>query len=209
MGSQSAWETSAYYWPFSALFGNLISIGVLAVLLQREGSSLAQLYHFDREHLRVDLIITLIIFVLMGPIAMLPTTMLSNWLFGSSQGGYELMFKPLPVWTATLALLFPLTIAFAELPTYFGFIKPRLEQALHNRWLALLLAAGFLALQHITLPFLLDGRFVAWRTLMFLPFALAIGLALNWRPRLLPYFMIGHALIDLSTVIILMSMSIN
>lgn len=33
---------------------------------------------------------------------------------------------------------------------------------------------------------------------MFLPFALFLGVILRWRPRLLPYLMVGHALIDVS-----------
>jgi hypothetical protein len=57
------------------------------------------------------------------------------------------------------------------------------------------------------MPLIFDGRFILWRALMFLPFALAVGLALNWRPRLMPYLMAGHALIDLSTVIILIQLS--
>ena len=207
-GSQSPWQTSAFYWPFAALFGNLISIGLLAVLLRQDGSSLGRLFHFDRTHLRIDLLTVIAVMIVMGPVAMLPMMGLGNWLFGSYETGYELMFQPLPLWAAYLSLLFPATIAFAELPTYFGFIKPRLEKIVHNRWAALLVAAAFLSLQHITLPLIFDLRFIAWRALMFLPFALSIGLIMNWRPRLLPYLMIGHALIDLSTVIILISMSI-
>ena len=35
---------------------------------------------------------------------------------------------------------------------------------------------------------------------MFLPFALVSGLALKFRPSLLPYFVIIHALMDITTV---------
>jgi hypothetical protein len=37
---------------------------------------------------------------------------------------------------------------------------------------------------------------------MFLPFALVTGLALKFRPRLMPYFVIGHALMDVTTVLV-------
>lgn len=33
---------------------------------------------------------------------------------------------------------------------------------------------------------------------MFLPFALAVGFLLRWRPRLLPYLAIVHILMDFS-----------
>ena len=52
----------------------------------------------------------------------------------------------------------------------------------------------------MTLPLILDGRFILWRALMFLPFALFLGLALKIRPSLLPYLVVCHFLIDLLTL---------
>ncbi|MBP7694737.1 MAG: hypothetical protein KA764_22635, partial [Anaerolineales bacterium] len=63
---------------------------------------------------------------------------------------------------------------------------------------ALSLAALMLGLQHLAMPFLFDLRFITWRALMYLPFALVTGLLLRWRPRLLPYFAIVHTLMNLS-----------
>jgi hypothetical protein len=71
-GSQDAWQTSAYYWPFQAFFTNLVSIGLLVVLMQREGGSLLQLYRLDRSHFLADLAITIALMVVMGPLVMLP-----------------------------------------------------------------------------------------------------------------------------------------
>jgi hypothetical protein len=53
-----------------------------------------------------------------------------------------------------------------------------------------------LSLQHVTLPLVLDWRFVLWRALMFLPFALLLAVVLDRRPRLLPYLVIVHILLD-------------
>jgi hypothetical protein len=77
---------------------------------------------------------------------------------------------------------------------------PRIGAALKNGWLAWLIASFFLAAQHMFLPFLPDGRFAMWRLAMFLPFALWIGLCLKWRPSMLPYCLIGHALMDLTAL---------
>jgi len=52
------------------------------------------------------------------------------------------------------------------------------------------------------LPFILDGGYSLWRLGMFLPFALFTGLVLKFRPVLLPYFMIVHALMDVMTVLV-------
>ena len=61
-----------------------------------------------------------------------------------------------------------------------------------------------LAVQHATLPLILDGRFIAYRALMFLPFALFVAVAARWRPSLMPYLMAGHALIDFSTMMMVL-----
>ncbi|RPI87094.1 MAG: hypothetical protein EHM41_06220 [Chloroflexi bacterium] len=64
--------------------------------------------------------------------------------------------------------------------------------------LPVLLPALMLGFQHIAAPFVVDARFIAWRGLMFIPFAFAIGIILHWRPRLLPYAAFIHVLMDLS-----------
>ena len=75
---------------------------------------------------------------------------------------------------------------------------PRLEALCNSRSLAILTASAFLGLQHVTLPLIFDGRFIAWRALQFFPFALLLGLAIRWRPGLLPYLMAVHAFIDVA-----------
>jgi hypothetical protein len=129
----------------------------------------------------------------------LPREPLGRVLFGDAMIPTYMLFQPLPLWALILALLFPLTIGFGELPTYFGYCMPRLAALLTNGWLAWLIASLFLAAQHMFLPLLLDSRYLLWRFAMFVPFALITGLFLKFRPSLLPYFMIGHALIDITT----------
>jgi membrane protease YdiL (CAAX protease family) len=111
-----------------------------------------------------------------------------------------MMFRSLPTWALVLGFLFPLTIPFAELPTYFGYVMPRLATQMKNGWTAWLVSAFALALQHSFLPFIPDGRFFLWRLGMFIPFALFIGLVLKLRPSLLPYAAIIHGLLDISTM---------
>ena len=57
------------------------------------------------------------------------------------------------------------------------------------------------------MPLLLDLRFMSWRLLMFLPFAFMVGILLHWRPRLLPYMVIVHILIDAATAASLLSVA--
>ena len=41
-------------------------------------------------------------------------------------------------------------------------------------------------------------RFITWRAMMYLPFAIEVGLVMHWRPRLLPYLASVHVLMDLA-----------
>jgi hypothetical protein len=91
------------------------------------------------------------------------------------------------------------TQGLIELPTYFIYIMPRLEAITRKKWLAIAVASFFLAFQHIAVPLIFNYRFILWRLIMFLPFAFLMGIIIHWRPRLIPYLMIGHVLIDLST----------
>lgn len=59
----------------------------------------------------------------------------------------------------------------------------------------------------MAMPLLFDVRFIAWRWLMFLPFAFMVGILLHWRPRLLPYLVIVHILIDTATAAALLSVA--
>lgn len=61
-----------------------------------------------------------------------------------------------------------------------------------------MLPALMLGFQHLALPLVFDARFITWRALMFVPFAVLVGLVLRWRPRLLPYLAIVHVLMDMS-----------
>jgi hypothetical protein len=199
-GIPNAWEESARWWIFSATVTNVISILLLNWLFRQEGKRFRDLFRFHRETFWVDLALSVGVFLLAGPIASLPSTAIAERLFNSSDEAVGLMFRPLPTWAVLTGALFPLTIGFAELPTYFGYVMPRLAKQTGSGWLAWALASLFLSLQHITLPLILDPRFILWRALMFLAFAFYVGLVIKLRPRLLPFMVIVHILIDFLTL---------
>jgi hypothetical protein len=187
-----------------ATMGNVVSILLLIRMFKREGGKYLRLFTFQKAHWKKDLPLFLGLTLLLGPVAMGPNYLLSVWLWGDISDSYVLLFRPVPdVLTYILLLAFPVTIAFAELPTYFGYIMPRLEKKLGHKWLAISLPVLFLSLQHCCLPLMFDARFILYRALMFLPFALMLGIVLWKRPRLLPYFVVLHGLMDLQTVLML------
>jgi hypothetical protein len=180
-GTASSWSESARWWTFIAFLDAI---------------------RFSRATWKTDLIWFFGSSFLTLPIAALPMNFLGSAIFGDPLIPSLMLFRSLPAWAFVLSFLFPLTIAFAELPTYFGYVMPRLESQLRNGWLAWLIASLALAAQHMFLPLIFDGGFILWRLLMYLPFALFTGLLIKLRPTLLPYTMIGHALADISAVLV-------
>jgi membrane protease YdiL (CAAX protease family) len=199
-GNQVGWTGSAYWWVFVSIVTNVISISLLVVLLRAEGSRYLDMISFSRQSVGKDLLWFLVVSVIGIPFMAAPMNNLAAFIFGDAMAPINMMFRPMPAWALIVGILFPLTVAFAELPTYFGYVMPRLAVQLKSSWLAWLLASLFLALQHSFLPFIPDPRFFLWRFGLFLPFALFIGLVLKLRPQLLPYCMIVHALMDFATL---------
>jgi hypothetical protein len=201
-GTDFPWTESARWWTFVAILANFVSIYLLVRVFNAEGKRYFEAIRFSRSTVKTDLIWFFLSGLIGMPVATAPMNIVGSAIFGDPLIPTHMMFRPLPTWAFLVSFLFPLTIAFAELPTYFGYSMPRLAEQLKNGWLAWLIAAFFLAAQHMFLPLILDGRFMLWRLLMYLPFALFAGLMIKLRPTLLPYYMVVHALIDISAVLV-------
>jgi len=198
-GAPAAWDASTAWWPITATLANVACIALLIRQFGREGLRYRDLFRTNRATWKGDLLAMLGVLLVSGPVAFLPNLWAAQWLFGGSEGALALFIQPLPLWAALASLgLFPITMALAELPTYFGYTMPRLEPRI-GRWPAVLACGAMLAAQHATLPLIWSVPFMAWRLLMFLPFALMIGIVLHWRPQLMPYLVIVHGLMDLAT----------
>ena len=201
------WAASAAWWPLAALVTNLLTIGLLVWLVRREGRSYRSLFNFRPGQAIRDLGWLGLALIVLLPLALLPNTALATLLFGTPQVAQDMLLHPLPIWAVILSFGFPLTMVFAELPLYFGYAMPRIERQTGRAWIAVLVPALFLSAQHVTLPLLADWRFIVWRLLMFLPFALALGLILRLRPSLLAGLVVVHGLLDLALVLLLVRIS--
>ena len=207
-GSSAAWEFSANWWPFVVTIANFICVALLVRLFKQEGKRFWDIFHIQKEHLKSDLLALLGLLIILGPVSYLPNVWLGGLLFGDPQRSLDLMLRPLPLWAVYAGIfLFPVTQGLAELATYFAYAMPKLESQGMPRWLAVSLASLFLAFQHIAVPLLFDTRYIVWRGLMFIPFAFLAGIVLRWRPRLLPYLAIVHALMDMFFATMLLSVA--
>ncbi len=200
-GTKSAWEESARWWTLMVSLANFVSIYLLIRFYNAEGKRFFDLFKFSRTEWKKDLLWFIGFSIIALPIVGAPREPLAKAIFGDAMIATNMLFRPIPTWAFVLSFLFPLTIAFAELPTYFAYAMPRLKGQI-NGWLAWLLACFFLAAQHMFLPTILDGGYLLWRFGMFLPFALLTGLVLKLRPTLLPYLVTVHALLDVTTVLV-------
>jgi membrane protease YdiL (CAAX protease family) len=196
-----AWDESARWWTFIVSLANFVSIYLLVRLYNAEGKHFFDLLKFSRKTWRKDLLWFILTSIIGLPIMAVVKDPLAVAIFGDAMIPTNMLFLPLPTWAFVLSFLFPLTIAFAELPTYFAYCMPRLSKQI-NGWLAWLIASFFLAAQHMFLPLILDRGYLLWRFGMFIPFALFTGLVIKLRPALLPYFVIVHALLDVTTVLV-------
>jgi len=199
-----SWHESEKYWMLTAALTNIVSISLLVVLFRQEGLRYFNLFRIDKSKWKKDAIIFSGLAVLSVPLVIVPSFILSTWFWGNTTYYHQVLFQPIPAYIVWLLFIaFPVSICFAELPTYFGFVMPRLGNSLRPKWLAVLVPVFFLAVQHCTLPLVFDVKFTVFRGLMYMPFALMLGIALYKRPSLLPYLTVLHGLLDALAVTML------
>lgn len=196
----NSWEVSQKYWLLTATMTNIVSIILLIILFKQDGKDYIRIFSFNKTNIKKDISIFVGLVILTVPVIFLPPYLISSTLWGDPNIPTAMMFGSIEKWLVyALLITFPVTIAFAELSTYFVFIMPNLKNKLNIKWLALLLPIIFLSLQHCTMPFIPDLNFIIYRGLMFLPFSILVGLSIYHRPSLFPYFAILHGLLDFGT----------
>lgn len=201
-GVADPWSASTAWWPLTATAGSVVTFAFLRWRATRESFSLTAFYRPIREGMRADLLFALGVAVVGGGLAVVGSVLLAPLFFSDPLAASALLSRPLPLWAAILAVVvFPVSVALTELPLYFGYLQPRLARRTGSAWIAALLPAFFLSVQHVTLPLVFDPAFMGWRAAMFAGFALVLALALWKRPRLLPYLIVVHFLLDLQAAI--------
>jgi hypothetical protein len=201
-GSSDSWNASAGWWPFAIIFTDLACLGLLIRFYRQEGKRFWDVFLIQRQFIKQDLLFLFGFLVIAGPLGYLPNFWSARWLFGDPQIALDLLVRPLPAWAAVSSFaIFPIMQGLVEIPTYMLYSLPRLESQGLRPWLAVGLVSFFLSAQHIFAPFLPDGRFITYRLVMFLPFAVLIALVMRARPRLMPYVTVIHTLMDLSVAV--------
>jgi hypothetical protein len=201
-GSGDSWNASAAWWPIAIILTDLICLALLIRFFQQESLRFWDIFRIQRQFIKADALFLLGFLLIAGPLCYLPNVLSAQWLFGDPQIALDLLVRPLPIWAAIFSFaLFPLLQGLVEIPTYMLYARPRLEAQGLSAWLSVGLTSFFLSAQHIFAPFILNVRFITYRMVMFLPFAVLIAVVMRARPRLMPYIAVIHVLLDMSVAV--------
>lgn len=204
-GRQGAVTASAAWWLWFVTAANIACLALMVRFARLEGLRLRDIFFASRSTWRGDLGWALIALVGTAVLAMLPGTLLAGALWGDANYPNALLFQALPlVAVYPLFVLMPVTQALAELPTYWGYVAPRLRASGRGRWLTIGVVGAVLSVQHMFFAFQLDWRYDLWLALKFLPFALWTGFIVDRRPTTLPYLMGLHFALDATVPLLLL-----
>jgi hypothetical protein len=197
LGRENAIAASAAWWLWFVAITNVVCIALMAKFGRGEGMRLRDIYFANRSSWKGDITWTVLAFAVTAILALPPGMWLANALWGNVNYPNDMLFQALPLAAVyPLFLLMPTTHALAELPTYWGYVAPRLRASGMNRWMVIGLVGAMLSIQHMFFAFQLDWRYDLWLAVKFLPFALWTGVVVDRRPTTLPYLMGAHFVLD-------------
>ena len=192
LSSKSLSETGCW-WSVIAVILNFLTIGLLVFLAKRNRQSYWQLINYQKGKTTWKQIvgITLLVLVVgMSGMYLAGFLCYNNFLYVP-----PVMIAPIPKVLAIInVVLLPITTTFAEDGLYLGCGVNQIK----NKHAAIIIPAFFYALQHCFIPTLLDGKFIVYRFISFLPLTLILCWYYYRKRNPLP-IMVGHALIDLAT----------
>jgi hypothetical protein len=207
-GSSTAIKASSAWWLWFVTITNITCLILLLHLCRKESLRLQELFFFNPSTWKADLRWFLMTLAGTAIFAQLPGNLLAKLLWGDVNLPNSLLIQPLPLLAIyPLIILMPVTQALAELPTYWGYVAPRLRASGLNRWLVIGGIGFTLSIQHMFFSFQLDWRYDLWLALKYLPFALWMGFVIDRRPTVLPYLMVMHFLLDASLPVLLLFVS--
>ena len=210
VNSNAPISDSAAWWLWFITVVNIACIVLMIRFGRQEGIRLREIYFIRRATWKGDLAWFLLAGVVSAGVAMPPGTLLAQVLWGDANFPNNMLFQPLPLLAIyPLFLLMPTTQALAELPTYWGYVAPRLRAAGMNRWLIIGIVGFWLSVQHMFFSFQLDWRYNLWLAVKFVPFALWTGFVIDRRPSTLPYLMVLHFLLDATLPLLVLMVSLG
>ena len=191
------------WWPIVATVVNIVTIIILFLLAKKHNSSYAKLINYKKgKTTKKQATIMALIILFVGTWGMYLAGLICHGKFPYSA---PMMIAPIPAALAIINLiLLPATVSFAEDGLYLGCGVNQIK----NKYAAIIVPAFFFALQHCFIPTLLDTKYIIYRFLSFLP--LTIILCWHYQKHRNPVpIMIGHALIEIASVVMILMTSLS
>lgn len=189
------------WWSIVASIVNIATIVLLVFVAKSQGKTFLGLINYEKGKTTVkqSVLISLLI-ILVGMAGMYLAGFVR---YGVIPYAAPMMIAPIPLWLAVINILvLPVTTALAEEGLYLGCGV----NSIKNKYRAILVPAFFFALQHSFIPTLFDFTYIVYRFISFLPLTIILCWYYYDKRNPLP-IMIGHALIDVATVMQILATS--
>ena len=194
-------EDISNWWSIAASIVNIVVILIIHFSTKKNKSSFWELINYQKGKTKAKQIIGISVLVLV--IGMMGMYMAGYFCYGIIPYAAPMMIAPIPIWIAVINVaILPITTAFAEDGLYLGCGVNQI----HNKILAISVPAFFFALQHSFIPTLFDLRYIIYRFISFLPLTLILCWYYYKKRNPLP-IMVGHAIIDVATVLQILATS--
>ena len=191
------------WWSIVATIVNIITIILIVLVAKKIKSNYFKLINYEKGKTKLkEIIIISIIVLFVGTIGMYISGFIC---YGKFPYAAPMMITPVPVVLAIINfILLPLTVSFAEDGLYLGCGV----NSFKNKYMAIFVPAFFYALQHCFIPTLFDGKYIIYRFLSFLPLTIILCWYYQKKKNPVP-IMIGHALIEMASVVLILLTSIS
>lgn len=189
------------WWSVVASVVNLITILLLVFVSKKQGSNYWKLINYQKGKTTAKQVIAMSMLILI--VGMIGMYLAGYVCYGVIPYAAPMMIAPIPLWLAIVnVFVLPVTTAFAEDGLYLGCGVNQIK----NKFLAIVVPALFFALQHSFIPVLFEARYIMYRFLSFLPLTLILCWRYYKKRNPVP-IMVGHAIIDVATVIQILATS--
>ena len=191
------------WWSIVASIVNIITIIILILICKKMNITYSKLINYEKGKTSIKQIILITIIVLI--FASIGMNLAGFICYGVIPYAAPMMAKPIPVVLAIMNfIILPITVPFAEDALYLGVGI----NSFKNKYKAIIIPAFFYALQHSFIPTLLDGKFIIYRFLCFLPLTIIFCIYYYKKRNPVP-IMIGHTIVEMASVILILVTSVS
>lgn len=193
--TESAVAAISNWWSIVASCLNIVTIFLLVLIAKKSGATYKQLINYEKGKTKVSQVV--LVSLLIVALGMGGMYLAGFICYGKFPYAAPMMIAPIAPWLAVINIfVLPVTTAFAEDGLYLGIGV----NSINNKFAAILVPAFFFALQHSFIPVLFDVRYIIYRFISFLSLTIILCWYYYKKRNPLP-IMVGHAIIDVATVV--------